>query len=177
MNTLIVNLFGAPGAGKSTTRAGVFNLLKLQRYNVEEVYEVAKYLTWQGRYAELACQPYVFGKQLRDTERLIGKVSAIITDSPIALSALYNGMHKEVKYSELFENFVIDHFKKMNNCNFFINRVKSYNPNGRNQTEEDSNVIAYIMKNFLERNEIEYIEVDGDENAALKISNIVREMI
>ena len=40
--TLVVNLFGGPGVGKSTLRAGVFHKLKLKLLNVEEVIEFVK---------------------------------------------------------------------------------------------------------------------------------------
>lgn len=40
--TLLVNLFGGPGTGKSTTRAGLFNTLKLTGVNSEEVPEHAE---------------------------------------------------------------------------------------------------------------------------------------
>ncbi len=57
---LVVNLFGAPGAGKSTGASYVFSQLKMMGVNAELVTEFAK-----------------------------DKVDVVITDSPILLSAFY----------------------------------------------------------------------------------------
>jgi hypothetical protein len=40
--TVVVNLFGGPGTGKSTTASGVFYHLKRDNRNVELVQEYAK---------------------------------------------------------------------------------------------------------------------------------------
>ena len=42
--TLVVNLLGAPGSGKSTIAASIFSKLKFQNLNVELVSEYAKEL-------------------------------------------------------------------------------------------------------------------------------------
>ena len=46
--TLIVNLFGAPSAGKSTMMALVFAKLKLNGCNVEMAPEYAKKKVWEN---------------------------------------------------------------------------------------------------------------------------------
>lgn len=97
--TIIVNLFGAPSSGKSTTRAGIFHELKLLQVNCEEVYEYAKNLTWEQRFRTLECQPYVFGKQLYRIETLMDQVDVIITDSPVLLSAFYGRKLTGSRYS------------------------------------------------------------------------------
>lgn len=45
---LIINLFGAPGAGKSTGAAYVFSQLKAAGVNAELVTEFAKDKVWEG---------------------------------------------------------------------------------------------------------------------------------
>ena len=43
----VINLFGGPGSGKSTTAASVFSKLKIMGYNVELVTEFAKDMVWE----------------------------------------------------------------------------------------------------------------------------------
>ena len=88
--TIVINLFGAPGAGKSTTAAFLFGELKSMGLDVELVTEYVKDLVWDKRYKELSNQIICFGQQMRRIERLIGQVDIIITDSPLLLNAYYN---------------------------------------------------------------------------------------
>ena len=87
---LIVNLFGAPGAGKSTGAAYVFSQLKAAGVNAELVTEFAKDKVWEETKAVFENQAYIFGKQYFRISRLMGKVDVVITDSPILLSVFYN---------------------------------------------------------------------------------------
>ena len=50
---LVVNLFGAPGAGKSTGASYVFSQLKMMGVNAELVTEFAKDKVWEGSEAVL----------------------------------------------------------------------------------------------------------------------------
>lgn len=169
----IINLFGGPGAGKSTTRAGVFNLMKLQAISVEEVTEVAKTLTWEERSIALLCQPYVFGKQLIQMERLVEKVDYIVTDSPLLLSYYYGKVYAGGRYPESFYEGIIDIFNSFKNINFYIHRVKPYHQAGRNQTEGESNVISNAILDLLNNLNVQYDEVSGDGNAASTIMKYV----
>ena len=169
--TLIVNLFGAPGAGKSTTRAGVFHRLKLAGVNAEEVVEYAKDLTWEKRFNTLLCQPYVMGKQLKRMETLIGQVDVLITDSPLLLGYYYGKKYSD--YPESFYQFIIDQSNKMGGMNYFIHRVKAYNPKGRNQSEEESGAVHNEIKNLLDSTGTKYHNIDGNEAAAEKIADAV----
>ena len=45
---ILVNLFGAPGAGKSTGAAYIFSQLKMNGINAELVTEFAKDKVWEG---------------------------------------------------------------------------------------------------------------------------------
>jgi predicted ATPase len=58
----VINLYGGPGTGKSTTAAALFALMKREGYNVELVTEFAKDLVWTERNKELGDQIYIFGK-------------------------------------------------------------------------------------------------------------------
>lgn len=163
--TLIVNLFGQPGAGKSTTRAGTFHHLKINNVNCEEVTEYAKDLTWEKRHVTLGCQSYIFGKQHRNMERLIGQVDVLITDSPLLLSKYYGLKYPNPSLHPSFFDFVTAQFKQMGGLNYFIERVKPYNPKGRNQTEDESDVVGVELRKLLDDTGVAYKTIKGDSFA------------
>lgn len=55
--------------------------------------------------------------------------------------------------------------------NFFLNRVKKYNPSGRLQTEEESNQIAKELHELLDKFNLKYTEETGDLNGGNRIFN------
>ena len=172
---IIVNCWGQPGAGKSTTAAATFAKLKISGVNCELVTEYAKELSWSARHEELRYQIHIFGKQLRNLERLVGKVDAIVTDSPILLSRFYGQRYSD--YPPSFYQLVLDQYNRMNNVNFFINRVKPYNPKGRNQTEEESDSFATDMEQMLIDLHVPYCKLDGDVKAPEVIAARVLDML
>lgn len=157
---IVVNLFGVPGSGKSTGAAYIFSKLKMAGLNVELVGEFAKDKVWEETKAVFENQAYIFGKQSFRISRCENKVDVIITDSPLPLSIFYN-KNKHI-YGKSFDRFVMDVFNHYTNINFFINRIKPYNPNGRFQTEEESNALKAPMVQFLNEMDISYTEIDGD---------------
>ena len=88
--TIIVSLFGAPGAGKSTLSAYIFAKLKMLGVNCELVTEFAKDKVWEKNNEALSNQIYIFAKQYYRISRCADKVDVIITDSPLFLSPFYN---------------------------------------------------------------------------------------
>lgn len=64
-------------------------------------------------------------------------------------------------------------FSSYDNANYFINRVKKYNPKGRNQTEEESDKIAVEVKEMLNKYCVDYTEADGVLESADVIADTV----
>lgn len=156
---LVVNLFGAPGAGKSTGAAYIFSQLKMLGVNAELVTEFAKDKVWENNTEVLSNQTYVFGKQHFRISRCANKVDVIVTDSPLLLSAIYN---RSELLGEDFNNLVAKIFKSYNSVNYFIERSKPYNPVGRLQTEQESDGIANEIKAMLERYDVPFFEIAGN---------------
>ncbi len=171
-NTIIVNLYAGPGAGKSTGASYIFAKLKMAGVDAEYVSEFAKDKVWEGNDEVFKCQFYVTGKQAFKISRCYGKVSVIVTDSPILLGAYY------ADNAALADACTVEANKyRSSNFDVFIKRVKPYNPNGRHQTEEDAKAIDGAMKQLLESNKSNYLEVTGDEEGYNKVVEKVLEML
>jgi len=156
---LVINLFGAPGAGKSTGAAYIFAMLKMAGIKCELVTEFAKDKVYEETKEVWNNQQYIFGKQSFRMGRLKDKVKVVITDSPLVLSALYN--EDDVLGSQ-FDNVVLNVFNQYHNINYFVNRTKPYNPDGRHQTEIESDALAFVFKKELAKFNVYYDNISGD---------------
>ena len=156
---ILVNLFGAPGSGKSTGAAYIFSQLKMRGINAELVTEFAKDKVWEGSKAVFENQAYIFGKQYFRISRCADQVDVIVTDSPLLLSIFYNN---DEDLGGTFDAVVRRVAKKYNSKNYYLKRVKDYNPSGRFQTEEESDEIAIEIKHLLDREGVEYKVRRGD---------------
>lgn len=174
-NTLYVNLFGSPGAGKSSGAAYVFAKLKMINIDCEYVQEYAKDKVWEHDdfiFSKPENQFYIGAKQFYRLNRLNGQVSVVITDSPLYLNALYN--HSDLlgdEYTLVLKRLA----SSFHNLNFFIKRVKPYNPNGRIQTEEQANIIEKNLQNQLQSFNCQI--VSGDANGYETIFQTVKHHI
>lgn len=158
--TTIINLFGAPGSGKSTIAAGLFHAMKTEHYNVELVTEYAKDMVWEERHNVFSDQIYMLGKQNRRLLRLDGKVDYIITDSPILLGICYM---VDTAYNNSLERLIVDVFNSYNNVNIFLNRTHSYQELGRNQNEQEANQLAFDIKQLMDKYEIKYCDFNTSD--------------
>lgn len=147
----VINIFGGPGTGKSTTAAYIFHELKCSGREIELVTEYAKDMVWEGRMNVLSDQLYMAAKQNRRLTRLVDKkVELAVTDSPLILGALY----QPAGYFTNFEPFLVEVFNSYNNFNVFLQRSTVYNPNGRNQTAEEAKVLDEQNLELLKKHHI-----------------------
>lgn len=123
----------------------------------EYVPEYAKELVWDGRQDLLdgsrESQSALVKEQVRRIERLIGKVSVIVTDSPILLGLIY----QKESYQDL-EQYAFEKYSAMNNFNLFIKRGNepAYEQAGRIHTEEQSVSLDEKICSFLAKHNIYY---------------------
>jgi hypothetical protein len=162
----VINLFGAPGMGKSSARSGVFWLMKSHHKSCEEISEYAKYLVLSGRKWQLTEeQTYLFSKQ--NHKQLIVERSGYeyaVTDSPLLLCSFYApaGYHKS------FEGLVDEASERFENINFFITRDVSgqeyFEERGREHNREQSLQVEAEMREYLAKKGVEYQELRvGDD--------------
>ena len=167
----VINLAAGPGAGKSTTAAGLFNIMKLKGFKVEMVTEFAKELTYDKAEGTLSNQLLVFAEQENRIRRLAldGNVEYVITDSPIILSLVYAN-RKE--FGEWFVRTALEVNSKYQNRYWIIKRNKPYATYGRNQTEAQARELDKKIEDLV--NTVSgglYDTVYGDEMAPLIIYN------
>jgi hypothetical protein len=68
-------------------------------------------------------------------------------------------------------------FNSYNNLNYYVVRVKPYNPKGRNQTEAESNALAAPLKSLLELNGIEHTDICGNDEGYAAVVEEVAEWL
>lgn len=168
---LVVNLYGAPGAGKSTGAAYIFSQLKMAGVNAELVTEFAKDKVWEESKAVFNNQLYIFGKQYFRISRVEDKVDVVITDSPILLSCFYG--KNDPRLGEEFIALCKKIAKSYDSLNILIKRTKPYNPIGRFQTEKESDAIASDIENLLKRCDVDYLTYEGTQEGYDEIVNEV----
>ena len=87
------------------------------------------------------------------------------------MSPFYN---KDPDIDEPLKELVAKIVAKYDNLNYFLRRVKKYNPVGRLQTEAESNEYGIHIKDMLKSFGIKFREIDGD---LLSADMIVQDVI
>lgn len=152
--TTVVNLYGGPGTGKSTSAAYLVYLMKANGLNVELVREYVKDWAWEGRKFNAYDQLYFMGKQLRKESMLYGKVDAIVTDSPVMLGVYYAKRFSPPSVAEGVRAATLAYYRQAaedghNHVHIFLRRTKVYNPLGRYQTEQEATDIDVDLLDFM----------------------------
>jgi hypothetical protein len=152
--TTIINLYGGPGTGKSTSAAFIFYALKQQGFNSELVREYVKDWAWEGREISLYNQFYLMGKQIRKESMLYGKVDHIVTDSPVFLNIYYATKYLPPETAKGVVDAVGCYYGQAardghRHVHAFLRRSKPYNPAGRFQTHEEAREIDGELRKLL----------------------------
>lgn len=165
----IINLFGAPSSGKSTSAMGIVYEMKKRYHKVEYVSEFAKDLFWSGNQHLMTQQNLVLAEQSWRQERLKEHgVNFAVTDSPLMLSSYY-GLRYRTDLPQCFHDWVMHSFNQFDNINFFIHRSHPYEAAGRLQDEAESNQIADELLSFLKTRNIPVIELHADDSVPLTV--------
>lgn len=172
--TQIINLYGGPGSGKSTTAAGLFFEMKVRGISCEMAREYAKDVVWEGRLHLLDQELYLFAKQLKRLIDLDHQVDYIITDSPLLSFIAYTRDSESLWYPEM----VKETHNQFQNLDFWIAREKPYSQAGRTQTEVEAQRLDEWMMSVLVRNnkmnrKPSPIRVAGNAEAPLTVLNLL----
>lgn len=169
--TLVVNLVGGPGSGKSTMAAGLFYNLKKDRLDAELVVEYAKELTFEKRHDALLNQIDIFSTQRQRANRLIGNCDVIICDAP----AFICGIYCTDLFPDSFRDLIAwDHHSHPNTINILVERVHEYSSHGRKQSEDQARALDDEMTSFLKKYDIEYGRYPGNDEGHDEVLTLIR---
>lgn len=175
--TIVINFTGGPGAGKSYMALRVTSNLKARRVSCEYVPEFAKDLVYEERKGELGDQLYVLAMQNHMLKRVKDKVDVIVTDCPIILSMYYNEATGSAYTPDIFNDLILDAYKKYDNIVYNIIRNHPYVREGRYQTEKESDIASAKIKEVLDKNNIKYESMLCSEENADKITDRICEIL
>ena len=153
---LVVNIYGGPGIGKSTTALQLVAELKKQGINAEYVSEVAKELVYAKAFDKLdgsmESQKEILSKQRDRLDIIAGNVEVAVTDCSLMLNAVYLA-EKNSEYTA----DVLSQYNEYNNFNFFLERDASipFEQEGRIHTleqsiEKDNEILSLLIDNNIE---------------------------
>jgi hypothetical protein len=141
----VVNLFGGPGSGKSTTAASLFVWLKNKGLRAELIGEEAKDQIYWGSRDQLSNQLFIAAMQyarIKNLERAGCEIA--IADSPLTMSPLYA---KNMHYFQELNTLITKVNLEFHNVNVFVTRTKKFDPFGRTQKDvEEAKVIDEIVR-------------------------------
>lgn len=174
--TKLLNLFGGPGSGKSTTAPLVFaELKKMEKshgINVALVLEVAKPYATMKVPINNAMQNHIYFQQLHDEMQWLGLVDFLVTDCPTAVGCFYDAFYSGGETALLrFEKQKRDLFEHVD---FWLTRNKPYNHVDRYQTEEEAKEVDKEMFRYLDRPALEgsFITLNSDDYASAIIDTL-----
>jgi hypothetical protein len=168
----VINLFGAPGAGKSTTMLGLTYQMKMLGLSAENTPEFFKELILEeGQHAKFGGQLTILSEQNKRLARLEGKNDFTITDCPLPLVGFYT---KE-DYINGFDVFLKNLYSNYDNVNYFIVRKHEFENEKRDHSEEQSDQIAAALPAYLEKNGIEVRIIEsGDDLVERLLEDLIK---
>lgn len=159
--TLIVNIYGGPGAGKSTTALQLVAELKKLGYHADYVSEVAKELVYAKDFEHLdgtlKNQSKILSEQKRRLDIMLDNVDVVVTDSPLLLNTVY----LKENAPEYIES-VFSQYENYNNYNVVVERDLSveFEQAGRIHNLEESIKKDGEINTLLDSHNIDYQRFD-----------------
>lgn len=166
--TIVINLYGGSGVGKSTVAALLFATMKMKGLHTELVREYVKLWAWSGRKIRREDQIYLFGKQSAYESMLYGKVDYIVTDSPVFLAGMYAEWHNGLngRYVTQAANEFISQAQLHSGVvikNYLLRRNGPFDPRGRWETAEEAERFDKFLEDGLVTNAHPYLAIGGTE--------------
>lgn len=174
-SALVVNLFGGPGAGKTTFAARLFAELKMRSVEAACPEEHAKIALWQGREYLLDNQMILLGRGWDTVVSLSDKVEVIILDSPILFMSHYAGPSEP----QCFHDTVADYHRRTDRLNLVVQRDTTlpYSTSGRRETAEQASLVDAQLKQVLTVNHEPYTPIPSTQNMIQSLADQIQDIV
>lgn len=177
--TVVINLYSGPGAGKSTLAAGLYSELKLRGLSVELVQEQVKKWAYEKKIPNQYDQVFLFGNQAREEGVLYHKVDFIITDSPLLLVPFFEELLVKKKIVEPAVLNFMTHAEEngIKYLHFWVPRPAHYDSEGRFQSEKEARDMDQTLRDWLKTRgvEVENLPVNHGERLQMVLEAIGHE--
>ena len=151
----VINIYGGPGAGKSTAALQLVAELKKRGINADYVSEYAKELVYTKNFDKLdgSVQNHreIFYEQKSRLDVMLAGAEVVVTDSPLPLNAVYLK-----DKSDTYKQNVITQFNQYHNFNILIERDLSapFETEGRihnleESMEKDTEIVSMLYENQI----------------------------
>lgn len=173
--TKVVSLVAGPGAGKSTTAAGIFHLMKLEQiHKVELVTEVIKDAVYDENKGMLDDQLLLTATQNHALNRLVGKVDYVISDACLLNGIVYNRFYNT---PGVLDDLILNLFQSYDNTVIMLPRKAKYEGYGRSQTEAEAQTIDRLFMQVLEELEVPYFDLTYSGFTTKELPGIIVDLI
>lgn len=173
-NLKVINLFGAPGSGKSKIAQLIAGISFRYGNNIQYVDEYVKKLCWENSDKKrFENQVLITAEQY--TKQLVlleNNIEYCVTDSPIILGTLYS----PETYFNTYNKLCFELFESFTNYNFLIKRGDFvYETVGRNEDEASSNILHHQQTTLLINNNYDFTIITNSDalDAAMQILQLV----
>ena len=179
-NSIIINLFGGPGSGKSFAARKLTGLFQNKTaLTISHITEYATDLIKEGKEYILDGtfnnQRLIYAEQHRRVIQNVGKSDVIITDSPDILSAIY--CKEENQKATDWKKEIIEEFNSYNNFNVYITRDNNYTYSHkvRIHSEEEVLKIDTLILALLKKNNIPFYSFprNSEEEIFRNVINLI----
>lgn len=158
----VINLFGCPGAGKSTAAAYIFYRLKDAGLNCELCTEYAKDMVFDKNTIALKNQLYIAGNQSYRLDRLRNSgVQVVVTDAPLMLQTVYY-RRNNCPEPDMFEIIINNVNNDFDNMNYLLPVPDEVSSIGRIHDINDSYEIHRQIVDLFNRYNMSYTNIGTD---------------
>lgn len=175
---LVINLWGGPGAGKTTTTSGLFHLLRHQSsWNVELITEFATDLCFEQARENLKDQMYLLGNQYHRLWRAQATgVECVITDAPIAMNKIYGRIYGQAYMTEM-DRLCDALEREHSNVHVLVHRdLHAQGGYKGGSKKKDNRFITMFDKHMLEHGPLFDKKVQYSPTASAELAAWVREL-